>query len=202
MSLARRKSDMFETFKLDHSGDGYRWREYWQDYWMKQVHMYSRKGWWVIPCGSDNKRPAAGFPWTEKHLGREETIFAAAGGANLAVVMGRSGVAVLDYDGLDAPDLAMTGRTLTLITPKGCQLWTKAPADLREVDPYREPLRKRGFDSVRTGNSYALVPLSQTCANPGHEKRDCGEEHDWRIREWLDQEQRMLPFREVAEALV
>jgi hypothetical protein len=207
MSMARSKSEIFQLFKEEHVSDGYRWRAYWADYWMQQIKMLKIKGWYVVPCAQNSKSPEAGYPWTDNHLGEREMLYAAGAGQNLAVVMGASNLVVLDYDqklDLDAMGALRKGepQTLTLITPKGFQLWTRAPSNMKEVQMAASVLKRKGFESVRFGNQYALVPLSQTCAGPEHLKGGCGDDHDWRIREWVDDQAQVLPFREVLEALV
>lgn len=207
MSIARSKSEIFQLFKEEHASDGYRWRSYWTDYWLQQVKVLVERRFCVIPCAQNSKSPEAGYPWTDNHLTEREMLYAAGAGQNLAVVMGASNLVVLDYDQkleLDAMGAIRKGepQTLTLITPKGFQLWTKAPANMKEVEAARSILKGRGFESVRSGNQYALVPLSQTCAGVDHLKGGCGDDHDWRIREWDDDRAQILSFREVLEDLI
>lgn len=191
---ARNESDIFAAFRSDHPEDGYRWREYWREYYMTQLDFYHKNRWALIPIGKFSKRPLAGFAWSSRKLTQKEAIWYAGGGFNLAVVAGKD-LAIIDWDGQRQLDGKLPG-TLTMLTARGLQLWCKGPYDPK----FSEPLRARGFDTPRHGTMFSLVPLSKTCSRDKGGSCFCVE-HDFRIREWEDIETPLLPFSEVARAL-
>lgn len=196
LSTARTEDDIFQAFLAAHKEDGFRWREYWRDYYMDQLTFYYRQKWWVLPCGRFNKRPLSGWKWSSRKLKLQEMIWYAAAGYNLAACAGPSDLVILDYD---APDVVeFNPHTLSMATPKGGQFWCRGPYDEKLGDQ----LKKVGFDTPRHGIMYGLVPLSKTCTrDKGMNGCDC-KEHDFRIREWVDLEEPIAPFSEVARRLL
>lgn len=191
MRIARTEDQVYQAFLLEHQADGQRWRDWWRRQWMRQLDYYLDMKFWLIPCGRWSKRPLAGFRWSERSMTREEAIYYAGAGMNLAVKAGS--LVVLDYDHQDGKE----SDTLTMVTSKGKQFWSRGPFDGR----YGSKLRAAGFDTPRSGEMFALVPLSKTCAKDVGGKCQCAE-HDFRVREWLDIDAEILPFRKVARELL
>src|SRR5947209_8406362 len=195
--MASRTEDMiFSEFKEKHTDDGLRWREHWRGLWTEAIDDYIHRGWGLILCGKYSKRPVAGFKWGHDCLTRDQAIWYAGQGFNIAVYAGE--MLILDHDSGVPSD---TG-TLTMRTPKGYQYFTKGPYAHNDGRTTGR-LADIGFDIIRSGTMYSLLPLSRTCTKDKGGTCNClPGKHDFRIREWLDPKAQVLPFRVVAKRLL
>jgi hypothetical protein len=190
--MSRSENDIFEDFKSKHVDDGLRFREWWRRNWFDHVADYFERKWKLLPCGKFSKRPLAGFSWSERELTYEETIYYAGMGLNLAVRAETLSILDIDSEALRPFDT----KTLTMTTPRGFQFFCTG-----EPSPRDQVIAKDlGFDTIRHGTMFSLIPLSRTCRNDQGGSCNCII-HDLRFREWVNFGAEALPLRKVLRDL-
>ena len=160
--------------------------------WFDQIEDYFGRKWELIPCGKFSKRPLAGFEWSKRSLNYEQAVYYAGMGLNMAVKADT--LSILDID--SQARKPFDTRTLTMRTPKGYQFFTTGEPTAADQLKAKE----LGFDTIRHGVMFSLVPLSRTCAFDKGGRCSCLV-HDFRFREWVNFGAECLPLRKVLRDL-
>ena len=74
---------------------------------------------WLIPLGSNSKRPIKGFNWTDQRISIKQAIDWLKQGNNVAVVAKANGLCFIDVDNPDLVRHLKIPPTLTVRTPHG-----------------------------------------------------------------------------------
>lgn len=156
--MARTISQIFDAWKSNPCTPSEKWRGHWSHLWADQLRAYLARGWRLIRIEPHGKGPALGIgtSWTEDRPTFDELLAWAVGKrGNIAVVSEGSGVVILDYDHKENPPSVPDA--LRISTPNGFAYVMNSEARAKRISK-----RVPGFDHLRTGVMYELLPLSQT----------------------------------------
>lgn len=169
--------------------------------WERHIDNYIARGWRLIPLPKHSKKPYPGEFWTEQQFDRNSILENVTHGGNVAAEAGTSNIAILDLDSNKMPSVLDPFLTLSQKTARGFQFVTGLPFDQNLFDRLKQVVPE--LDTPRMGAMYAVLPLSQTCAND-HGNKDVCRVHDLRVRTWIGAglEASVLPFPEFAKVVL
>lgn len=177
------------------------WREHIAVETALLLRGYIAKGFYVIPLAEKSKRPIARFKWSKEEASYDFLFYHLSQHGNIGVVAGLSKpkMVILDYDGELPTELEpILQRTPSSRSPGGYHFFLKGKYNQKFFQMLKE--QYPGFDVVREGIGYVVVPPSMTCIED-HNPHLCST-HDWRMHEWIgDMEKPLKNFNEFVKEI-
>jgi hypothetical protein len=170
---SRRMHDIFVEWTQKYPNartEGLRFKaDYWLPKWTEHLELYEKWGFSIIPIAARTKKPFLGWAWADKELPYDRALELVAKDINIAVVLGKSNLILIDWDTRKLPEqLKMfLNKTLAAISPHGYHLYFRPTEETETTyEKMRKAVKGKG-DMFRGDIQYVLLPLSvvaNTCS--------------------------------------
>jgi hypothetical protein len=178
-------------------------------YWEQEIKYYSEKKWHILPIIPEDKRPLKNYKWKENRYDYEEAHMRVCNQKtrfNLAVVLGFSGIGIIDWDYCQIPDKLqeLISKTATVITPRsGRHIYYLDDCGVSKDDLVKCTKIVGGkTDMFRRGVNYCLLPLSKVLQDWQKMTSADGCYRPCNFYEWITPKEKMMKLSEIIKEIL